>query len=69
MKSLGKEEDGTFTLNGLLILCDKCTKPLSQQGALIFTPPDRFHNVKKYHLCVKCFEDFKQREISKVVAL
>ena len=53
------EKESDFVINGLFILCDQCTKPLSEQGALIFTPPDRFHNVKKYHLCVSCFEKFK----------
>lgn len=63
---MNDEKESDFVVNGLFILCDKCTKPLSEQGVLIFTLPDRSHHVKKYHLCVSCFEKFKETEISRV---
>lgn len=35
--------------------CDFCGKELQDFGALLFSPP-KWRTVKKYHLCVKCFE-------------
>ncbi len=37
------------------IHCDRCGDPLTQPGALIFSPPQR-RTVEKYHLCVGCYE-------------
>ena len=42
---------------GLHFNCDKCDHPINQPAALLFSPPvdDGFH-VKKYHICIKCYE-------------
>ncbi len=60
--------EGDLNINGLFILCDKCTKPLKEQGGLIFSPPDKFHQLKKYHICVNCWEELKAWSLSQVVA-
>ena len=60
--------ESSFNIKGLFILCDKCTKPLNEQGGLIFSPPDKFHQLKKYHICVNCWEELKAWSLSKVVA-
>ncbi len=38
-------------------ICDKCNKELTKFGAILFSPPDQKSNVKKYHICVKCFKE------------
>jgi hypothetical protein len=42
---------------GLHFNCDKCDHPINQPAALLFSPPvdDGFH-VKKYHICIECYE-------------
>lgn len=35
--------------------CDSCGTELTEYGALLFSPP-RDRDVKKYHLCVACYE-------------
>ena len=37
-------------------ICDKCGNELSAFGGLLFSPPDSKNIVKKYHLCVECFD-------------
>ena len=37
-------------------ICDKCGNKLNQFGGLIFSPPDNKGNVKKWHLCKKCYK-------------
>jgi hypothetical protein len=39
----------------LKIKCDMCNKELKELGALLFSPP-KGNDVKKYHICVKCFK-------------
>jgi len=36
--------------------CDKCGKELDAFGALLFSPPDRKNNTKKFHICVDCYK-------------
>jgi uncharacterized protein with PIN domain len=48
-------------------LCDKCKKELEDFGALLFSPPDKEGNVKKFHICKECYhkieEDLKWKTI------
>ena len=37
-------------------VCDFCGKELVEFGAILFSPPKE-HDVKKYHVCVNCFEE------------
>ena len=39
--------------------CDKCGKELTQFGAILFSPPDEASTVKKFHLCVSCYEEIR----------
>jgi hypothetical protein len=39
----------------LAVTCYSCHQVLDVPGALVFGPPDEHDNVKKYHLCVECF--------------
>jgi hypothetical protein len=36
-------------------ICDSCGKELDRFGGLLLSPPDSKNRVRKYHLCVKCF--------------
>jgi hypothetical protein len=36
-------------------VCDKCGKELDEFGALIMSPPDRKGGIRKFHICVKCY--------------
>lgn len=36
-------------------VCDNCKNELNAFGGLMFSPPDSKNIVKKYHLCVDCF--------------
>ena len=36
--------------------CDKCKEELDEFGAILLSPPDNRGSVKKYHICVKCFD-------------
>jgi len=36
--------------------CDICDKELKDFGGLCFSPPEGL-NVKKYHICVKCWNE------------
>lgn len=37
-------------------VCDKCKKELEEFGAVLFSPPDKENNVKKFHLCKECYQ-------------
>jgi uncharacterized protein with PIN domain len=37
--------------------CDKCKKELQEFGGILLSPPDEKGNVRKFHLCVKCYEE------------
>jgi len=36
--------------------CDKCGEKLKEFGAILLSPPDENNNVKRFHLCVDCYE-------------
>jgi hypothetical protein len=38
-------------------VCDKCKQELTEFGAILFSPPDSNSNVKKWHICKKCYEE------------
>lgn len=40
--------------------CDRCKKELKEFGALLFSPPNKKNTIKKFHLCVQCYEDLKK---------
>lgn len=44
-------------------LSEDCEGELKQFGALLFSPPDGVI-VKKYHVCVPCFEEIKPKKES-----
>jgi len=37
-------------------ICDKCKKELDDFGAILFSPPDKGNNVKKFHICKSCYD-------------
>ncbi len=39
--------------------CNKCKKELKEFGGILLSPPNKNDEVKKYHLCKKCFEEIK----------
>ena len=39
----------------LKIKCKKCKKQLIEQGALIFSPPETYERVYKFHICLHCY--------------
>ena len=36
--------------------CDKCLEELDEFGAIVLSPPDSVNMVRKFHLCVTCYE-------------
>jgi len=40
--------------------CDICGKELSEFGALLFSPPDKSGNVRKFHICKNCYFKIKE---------
>lgn len=44
----------------LKILCNKCNKELDQPGSLAFSPPDKYHECKKFHICTSCWPLFEK---------
>lgn len=36
--------------------CDKCGQELIEFGAILLSPPDAQNMVKKFHVCVACYE-------------
>ena len=39
------------------ITCDQCRHPLTELGALMFSPPNADSTVKKFHICVQCYKN------------
>lgn len=37
--------------------CDRCQEELVEFGAILLSPPDSHENVRKFHLCISCFND------------
>jgi hypothetical protein len=49
--------------------CDKCIEELGEFGAIVLSPPDSVNMVRKFHLCVNCYdklfdEYFSENDIS-----
>jgi hypothetical protein len=42
-------------------ICDYCKKELTDFGAILLSPPDGLI-VKKYHICLCCYEKIKPLE-------
>jgi len=40
-------------------LCDRCSKELTEFGALLFSPPEE-RTVKKFHICKECYDVLKK---------
>lgn len=38
-------------------LCDKCKKELQTFGGILLSPPNENSEVKKFHLCVDCYQE------------
>lgn len=38
-------------------ICDFCKQELNEFGAILLSPPDEKSNVKKYHVCKKCYQE------------
>jgi len=36
--------------------CDKCGKELTEFGGILLSPPNDSNQVRKYHLCVACYD-------------
>lgn len=36
--------------------CDICSKPLTDYGAILLSPPSKDSQVIKYHICVVCYK-------------
>jgi hypothetical protein len=43
-------------------VCDKCKEELKEFGAILLSPPDSESKVKKFHLCVSCYEGLEMNE-------
>ena len=37
--------------------CNKCNKELTEFGAILFSPPNESSEVKKFHICVECYNE------------
>lgn len=42
---------------GLKFSCSRCSRPIEEPGALVFSPPDTNDCVMKLHICVACWRD------------
>lgn len=38
------------------IVCTKCGEKLTEQGGLLFCPPDEYGLTFKYHVCKECWK-------------
>ena len=38
-------------------VCDKCKDELKEFGGILLSPPDEESKVKKFHLCLKCYDE------------
>lgn len=43
----------------LRIQCNKCGKDLDEPGSLAFSPPDKYDECKKFHICLSCWPLFQ----------
>jgi len=42
-------------------ICDFCNQELDEFGAILLSPPDKENNVKKYHICHKCYKEISEK--------
>ena len=65
------EELSYDSIKGLDVKCFKCWNKLKEKGAILFSPPteptssDNVDIIKKFHLCVKCFNETLEFIMSK----
>jgi hypothetical protein len=41
-------------------ICDKCKEELTDFGAILLSPPNEKSEVKKFHICKKCYKEIEQ---------
>ena len=41
-------------------ICDSCGTELEEFGAILFSPPNSKSEVKKFHICKKCYNELVQ---------
>ncbi|MCK5020919.1 MAG: hypothetical protein KAS32_28130 [Candidatus Peribacteraceae bacterium] len=44
--------------------CDICSIDLSEFGAIILSPPDKSGMVRKFHICIVCYDNIIEPVIS-----
>lgn len=42
--------------SGLIIYCSDCENQIKTPAALLFSPPDKNNECKKFHLCEDCYK-------------
>lgn len=47
-------------------VCSLCLIELQEFGAIILSPPDRYDNVKKHHICIHCYQWLENIELKQV---
>lgn len=48
---------------GLMVYCFRCSRLLTQPGALLFSSPDLNGQCEKIHLCLDCFSFIRNKVI------
>ena len=46
---------GNMRTMAITPICDKCGRELTAFGAILFSPPNEKSEVKKFHICVDCY--------------
>jgi hypothetical protein len=41
-------------------ICDKCKEELDDFGGILLSPPNEKSEVKKFHICKKCYEKMEK---------
>jgi len=44
-------------------ICDFCKKELEDFGGLVFSPPNSKQEVKKLHICQKCYKELEKDKL------
>jgi|CXWL01.1.fsa_nt_gi uncharacterized CHY-type Zn-finger protein len=47
------------------VSCFRCHQELDKLGGLLFSPPLGFNQVKKFHVCIHCYDDIVYFPITK----
>jgi len=42
-------------------ICNFCNQELNEFGAILLSPPDERSNVKKYHVCKRCYQRITEK--------